>query len=113
MKSGDDPPSLTGADELFDEYVRRRDAGERVDFEEIVRGHPEREAELRARLGDRELLQSFAFRNFWIRFATFAPSDAAPSMYPWKSRDVCSPAKNTFASSAPSAPPNAVYWPTR
>ena len=37
-----------GADELFEDYLRRRQAGEPVDFEELCAAHPEAEEELRA-----------------------------------------------------------------
>ncbi len=37
-----------GADELFEDYLRRRQAGEPVDFEELCAAHPAAEEELRA-----------------------------------------------------------------
>jgi hypothetical protein len=44
-----------------------------------------------------------------ISEAARSPVVTAPSMKPWKSREVCSPAKWMFPSRTPSMPPKLVY----
>ena len=44
-----------------------------------------------------------------ISFAARTPVVTPPSMKPWKSGEVCSPAKWMFPSASPSIPPKVVY----
>ena len=51
-------------------------------------------------------------RSARISAAARSPDSTAPLRYPWKSIDVCSPAKWQFPCRLRSIPENFVYWPT-
>src|SRR5204863_7344835 len=52
------------------------------------------------------------FKSARISEAARSPVSTPPLRYPWKSTDVCSPAKWQVPERSPSAPENFVYWPT-